>query len=93
MKLVISRWIIAFGTNVNFESSVGAKRRRIPLRKKSMDIKMIINLYHKSNLAFFIRNKSPSFELLISRRSFSDSMPKAENSTIKLKERNVKISV
>jgi hypothetical protein len=93
MKLVIRRWMTVAGTNVNFESSVGAKRKRMPLRKKRIEIKMMINLYHKSSLAFLILNNSPSLELLISRRSFSESMPKAEKRRIKLNERKVRISV
>jgi len=78
--------------NVNLDSSDGAKRRIIPLKKERINIKMIINLYHKSILAFFFLNKSPSLELLINMRSFSDSIPKAEKRSIKLKERKVKIS-
>ena len=84
--------MIALGINKNFESSVGAKRRRIPLIKNNVEINIITNLYHNSNLAFFFLNKSPSLELLINKSSFNDSMPNAEKSSIKHKERKVKIS-
>ena len=84
--------MIALGINKNLESSVGANRRRIPLIKNSAEIKIMTNLYHNSSLAFFFLNKSPSFELLINKRSFSDSMPNAEKSSIKHKERKVNIS-
>jgi hypothetical protein len=77
---------------VNFDSSLGPNRRRIPLRKNKTRIKMINNLCHRSSLAFFLLNKSPSLELLINRRSLSDSIPKAEKRSIKHKERKVKIS-
>jgi hypothetical protein len=76
----------------NFDSSVGATRRRIPLTKNKAEIKIMTNLYQYSSLAFFFLNRSPSFELLIKSRSFTDSMPTAEKSNIKHKERKVKIS-
>ena len=93
MKLVMRRWMTVAGTNVNFESSVGAKRKRMLLRIKRIEIKMMINLYHKSSLAFFILNNSPSLELLISRSSLSESIPKAVKRRIKLKDIKVRISV
>jgi hypothetical protein len=46
-----------------------------------------------TNVNFESSVGSPSLELLISRRSFSESMPKAEKRRIKLKERKVRISV
>jgi hypothetical protein len=82
----------AFGRKENFESSVGAIRRSIPLKKNRTEIRMMINLYHNSNRAFFFLKRSPSFELLINSKSFIDSMPIAEKNSIKHKERKVKIS-